>query len=287
MTRYIHQGGKTTNKREIKLTAILTLIIAIALPTTTAYAITGNSQPDSIHSFVGLVVFYTLDTSGNKIPVSFSSGILLSPTVVLTAAHACATQSAIVCFDPGPILWSIQNGELQVVGVTSTYEGTAYPHPGYVINVAGKKGLPEFIHNDLAIIILKEPVSSSVVSAYGELPTEAGFVDTLPKKTDVTIVGYGFQNPREPGPIMRNCAWARTVSGNFAWSDEFLRCSANPSQGKGGMSFGDSGGPVLQGQTNIVLAVNSYVTNVNCSGVGYSSRVDIPEVLEWIESFPR
>jgi hypothetical protein len=27
------------------------------------------------------------------------------------------------------------------------------------------------------------------------------------------------------------------------------------------------------------------VTNVNCSGVGYSQRVDIPEVLEWINSF--
>jgi hypothetical protein len=28
-----------------------------------------------------------------------------------------------------------------------------------------------------------------------------------------------------------------------------------------------------------------HVTNVNCSGVGYSQRIDIPEVLAWIESF--
>jgi hypothetical protein len=27
------------------------------------------------------------------------------------------------------------------------------------------------------------------------------------------------------------------------------------------------------------------VTNSNCSGVTYSSRVDIPEVLAWINSF--
>jgi hypothetical protein len=33
------------------------------------------------------------------------------------------------------------------------------------------------------------------------------------------------------------------------------------------------------------MGVNSYVTNINCSGVGYSQRVDIPEVLDWIESF--
>jgi len=30
------------------------------------------------------------------------------------------------------------------------------------------------------------------------------------------------------------------------------------------------------------LAVNSYVTNWNCSGVGYANRVDRPEVLNWI-----
>jgi hypothetical protein len=27
------------------------------------------------------------------------------------------------------------------------------------------------------------------------------------------------------------------------------------------------------------------VTNVNCSGVGYSARVDVPEVLDWIYTF--
>jgi hypothetical protein len=59
----------------------------------------------------------------------------------------------------------------------------------------------------------------------------------------------------------------------------------NASGGSGGTCFGDSGGPDLLGGTNTVLAVNSYVTNVNCSGVGYSARVDVPEVLEWIEGF--
>ena len=45
------------------------------------------------------------------------------------------------------------------------------------------------------------------------------------------------------------------------------------------------GGSDLLRGTNVILGVNSYVTNVNCSGVGYSSRVDIPEVLAWINSF--
>ncbi len=36
---------------------------------------------------------------------------------------------------------------------------------------------------------------------------------------------------------------------------------------------------------NVVLGVNSYVTNSNCSGVGYSTRVDVAEVLAWINCF--
>jgi hypothetical protein len=31
--------------------------------------------------------------------------------------------------------------------------------------------------------------------------------------------------------------------------------------------------------------VNSYVTNANCAGVGYDTRVDLPERLAWITSF--
>jgi hypothetical protein len=64
-----------------------------------------------------------------------------------------------------------------------------------------------------------------------------------------------------------------------------MRLSMNPGRGKGGLCFGDSGGPNLLTGTDTVLAVNSYVTNVNCAGVGYSARVDIPEVLAWIEGF--
>ena len=75
------------------------------------------------------------------------------------------------------------------------------------------------------------------------------------------------------------------VSGKFVHSAEYMRLALNPGGGSGGTCFGDSGGPNLLGGTSTVLAVNSYVTNANCSGVGYSARVDIPEVLTWIGTF--
>ncbi len=117
-------------------------------------------------------------------------------------------------------------------------------------------------------------------------------MDTLRNKTPVTLVGYGVQvqehgggPPRWTGPRVRLFAPTKLVSGNFVHSAEFIKLTANPGRGSGGTCFGDSGGPDLLNDTNVVLAVNSYVTNGNCSGVTYSSRVDIPEVLAWIQSF--
>ena len=38
--------------------------------------------------------------------------------------------------------------------------------------------------------------------------------------------------------------------------------------------YGDSGGPNLLGGTDIILAINSNVTNGSCAGVKYSNRID-------------
>jgi hypothetical protein len=149
---------------------------------------------------------------------------------------------------------------------------------------------------DVGVVVLEAPVD---VGGFAELP-EAGLVDTLKNKTDIDFVGYGVQYqaqipgnelPQPPpfyrwtGPRVRLFAPSKLVSGKFVFSDEYVRLSMNPGGGKGGTCFGDSGGPDLLGSTDTVLAVNSFVTNVNCAGTGYSSRVDIPEVLEWITSF--
>ncbi|MCW4009599.1 MAG: S1 family peptidase [Candidatus Bathyarchaeota archaeon] len=247
-------------------------------------------MPDAERTNVGLVVFWGSDASGNSIPVGACSGVLVSSRVLLTAAHACVSLSVTVCFDNGPISWSLEGDQIQLQGVTSTFNGTAYPNPEFALQEGGN-GLPNFLTHDVAVVILDEPVPQTVVGSYAQLPT-AGLTETLSSKTFVELVGYGMQEHLSPrntgvantwvGLLMRCSAQAKIIPGNFAWSDEFIRCSANPGQGKGGISYGDSGGAVFLEQSNVVLALNSYATNPNCVGQTYHIRLDTVDILSWI-----
>jgi hypothetical protein len=276
------KGEDLKKWQPVTLAALVAVALAVAAP---ASAIT-NGQPDgNAHPYVGLVVFDVVNDEGVQVPSHRCSGSLLTPTVFLTAGHCTdGTVAARVWFDE-----IVQgNPEYPFSGATS-YDGTPHTNAGFCIGCGN--GLPGFAIRDVGVVVLTEPVPVAAVSEYAELPV-AGLVDTLANKTPVTLVGYGVQTqlhgggpPVWTGPRVRLQAPSELVSGNFTHSDEFLKLALNPGGGSGGTCFGDSGGPDLLGTSNTVLGVNSYVTNSNCSGVGYSSRVDIPEVLEWIEAF--
>jgi V8-like Glu-specific endopeptidase len=278
---------------QISIVAALIFSFAVASLSGAASAITGNYLPDNgKHPYVCLVVFE--DTLGH--PAWRTTGELLSPTVVLTAGHGTdGAVAARVWVDEGPIRSINDNPPGQYpYGGSESYEGTPYTMPGFGYYM-DKKGLFGFINNDAGIVILSEPVPIDKVSSYAELPT-AGVVASMPVGADVTFVGYGVQYQVTPknngGPYgawtglrERFSASADILSKNFAINAGFIKCSANAAQGKGGTAFGDSGGPVLYGDTDTVLAVTSFGPNSNCAGVGYYFRIDQPEVLSWINSF--
>jgi len=260
------------------------LVLALGAP---ASAVTNGGPDGDNHPYVGLLVFD--DENG---PAWRCTGALLSPTLVLTAGHC--TDGAVAAR-----LWLDEvvqgNPEYPFSGTTS-YDGVPYTYPGYT---SPGNGLVGFSYGDVGVVVLSEPVPTEVVSTYADLPS-ANLVAGLPKGTTVDFVGYGVQYqaqikgkdlPQPPpyyrwtGVKDRMYSYGSLLSGNFRISDDVIKVTMNPGGGSGGTCFGDSGGPDLLGGTDTVLAVNSFVTNVNCGGVGYDTRVDLPERLAWINGF--
>lgn len=272
---------------------IFLLLVALcsSLVNNIAFGITGNYTPDST-GYVGVVVLFS-DTDRTQ-PIGYGTGFLISSTVMITAGHNLIepTAAVSVCFDDGPITYEIdEDGKIVYYGANKIYEGTLELYPQYNPTLAGNQ---EFATSDIGIIILDEPVDG--ITYFPFLPDE-NFADALPAKTDLRVIGYGLQYQVTPkkngvenswvGTVSRNSAIVQLVNNNFAGGDKYLKLTANNGQDRGGIAFGDSGGPVVYSsdEGEIVLAVNAFVSSDNCRGVSYHTRLDVQQVREWISGY--
>ncbi len=252
---------------------------------TAAQAITGNFTDDTEHDYVGLAVFF--DADGNA--THRCSGSLLTDTVFLTAGH-CVTLD-----DQGTVATSARVYFEQDVQAL----GTAYPYDDeygvtsseiYSYGYTGLGNIPET--KDAGLMILDEPVTTLYpeITEYASLAT-AGSLDSYKRShpgnsATTTISGYGVQESN--GSQTKQVAYRERLT-----AESFIiglngtnaggynvKLSTNPGGGRGGTCFGDSGGPVLVGDT--VTAVNSFVMNGACAGTGFAYRTDTQDVIDFI-----
>jgi secreted trypsin-like serine protease len=249
-------------------------LFALLLAAAPAGAITNGVPDGDAHPYVGLIFN----------DEAFCTGTLLSPTVFLTAGHctvlfANGDSPVYVTFDPNP-------------SGNSTFYDVAqlFTMPGYGEVFPQLTG---FSRNDIGIAILAG--SGANLGEYGALPDQ-GLLDTLDKSTaSFTDVGYGVQafsaGPGGRQPSAYATRYRATMNeigipqAQSQVTDEFIHLTSNPGQGKGGSCFGDSGGPIFLDDTTTVVAVNSFVTNYNCAGQSYATRIDTAEALAFITQF--
>lgn len=276
-----------------RMLALCALVVAVVASTSSpAGAITGNYVKDFEHPFVGLVAFY--DESGE-----FShrcSGSLISPSVFLTAGHCTdGATTARIWFHQGA--GANYDPETQLDPVTGYPEACIAGDPLcytsdelYNYGFADFAGFPQT--RDAGLVILDQPVPTSVIGEYGVLAT-AGSLDRIaskgPGRHEVvfTASGYGLSksNPVKVESYReRLMATARLTNLGNALTGGFNLQTNGNGNGRGGTCSGDSGGPVFYGDTssNIIVAVTSFGLNAYCRGVDFSYRTDQAEVIAWI-----
>lgn len=275
------------------------VVIAFAVMTSPAFAITGNWVKDNQHPFVGMVVFY--DANGQFI--WRCSGSLISPTKLLTAGHCADTAlgaaSARVYFqqDAG-VNYDPSTGYDPATGYPSTCaDGTlgtmcATSSKIYNYGFADFAGFPNT--HDVGLLILDQPIT---LSEYGQLPT-SGILNNLTTargKSDpvFTISGYGLSYSSQvhsavPNQSFRERLMAESSLVNLksANTDGYNLQTQGNGDGRGGTCSGDSGGPVFLGDSssNLIVGVTSFGLNTLCRGTDFAYRVDTNEVLNWINS---
>jgi hypothetical protein len=274
-----------------RISALFALLFAVlAVAASPAGAITGNYADDTIHSYVGLIAFYDKD----DVFTHRCSGSLITPTVFLTAGHCTdATTGA-----THARLWFQQDAGVGFDGTNPAPSG--YPVSSdvtsshlYNYGFSNFAGFPNT--HDAGLVILDRPIAVGDEGFAGGFASiaSAGSLDGLATRRGqqaitFTASGYGLSlsNPVKTVSFRKRLmATEQLINLRSNLTDGFnIQTTANPGNGKGGTCGGDSGGPLLYGSTNTVVAVNSFGLNDWCRGNDFMYRIDQAAVQTWIRA---
>jgi len=196
------------------------------------------------------------------------TGTLISPTVVLSAAHCH--------FEDGDSVAVTFDAEYHSATGT-TYWGTWHRDPRYAVSPAGAVTNHQKDPHDMAVVVFASPISGIEPA----LLPEDGSLRDLDHYTKFTSVGYGGQFWTKGGGTGKVLHFTDTryvaVGSLSTETKSLLRISQNSSLGNGGTCTADSGGPNFLGagssSTNI-LAATTLTGDAACQSTNVDYRLD-------------
>jgi secreted trypsin-like serine protease len=249
------------------LLALVAALVAMVMVASPAGAITGGQKDtQNLYPFVGLLAFY--DDQGQY--MHRCSGTLISPTVVLTAAHCTEGTATAYAYFQVEVPDDFRENPTGLLGTT-------YTHPDYN---------PNTVDNDVGVVVLEQAVH---LSQYPVLAPE-GFLSDLKAAHEIqddtfVAVGYGLLDGWPPPNLQDNEDRWYSTSPYQGLTQQNLHLLQNPvATSQGGTCFGDSGGPHFWEDTLIIVSVTSWGDAI-CRANDMTQRIDLASVLDWLAEF--
>jgi hypothetical protein len=238
--------------------------------------------PDARHPYVGALIFQ----SGGDF--YSCTGTLISPTVMVTAGHCVQSNGqtntvTYARFDQNALAGRSDYTTLQAwLDAKWVRADSVVAHPLF----DDFKAFPNTY--DVGIVILSKPL---MLSQYGVLPA-IGLLESISRspKADrlFTAVGYGLQGQIKPfysDVFARFSGTTMLIEAHStrAGDGQSAKFSNNPGIG-GGTCYGDSGGPIFYGTTNIIGATTSFGFTP-CIGNDFNFRLDTKTAQDFIKHY--